>query len=443
MPSKSEILDGMEYAWFTTYDPINTTDAAAYTISYQFESSRPADLPSPEAYTDWTAFTAAEKAKVRDMLDHVETLINVRYVEVTGSADPDMNFGKVRFSDPVTGRGGPAISVMGNSIVDYDGFALYRNIVDVADRPDLILHEIGHALGLKHPFESPALPADYDNNKFTVMSYDFNPDTGADTEAMMVYDILALQDIWGAADNNDGNTTYTGSRTATVDAVWDSGGTDRFSADGRKTAVKLDLREASFSSFDDKDDVVIAYGTRIENATGGTGADTIIGNGSKNLLLGGGGNDSIKGGGNADKLKGGIGKDVLEGQAGNDKLFGNNGNDTMLGGNGNDTLYGGGGRDSVKGGNGKDTLNGQAGDDTLRGNGGADRFIFAKGGDKDRIVDFQDDVDTIKFTGHGSKAAVMAAASEIGGDVVFDFGRGDVLTVLNITIDALSDDILV
>src|SRR5262249_50395083 len=35
-----------------------------------------------------------------------------------------------------------------------------------------LIHEIGHALGLKHPFEdSPILPPAYDNYSYTIMSY--------------------------------------------------------------------------------------------------------------------------------------------------------------------------------------------------------------------------------------------------------------------------------
>jgi len=34
-----------------------------------------------------------------------------------------------------------------------------------------MLHEIGHTLGLKHSFDEPAVPAEYDNDRYTVMAY--------------------------------------------------------------------------------------------------------------------------------------------------------------------------------------------------------------------------------------------------------------------------------
>jgi len=66
---------------------------------------------------------------------------------------------------------------------------------------------------------------------------------------------------------------------------------------------------------------MIARGTVIENATGGSGADTINGNSAANVLTGGGGDD------------------VLNGNAGNDTLNGGLGNDSMAGGEGNDYYH--------------------------------------------------------------------------------------------------------
>ncbi|HYC65760.1 MAG TPA: hypothetical protein VEC14_13600, partial [Reyranellaceae bacterium] len=86
-------------------------------------------------------------------------------------------------------------------------------------------HELGHALGLKHPFEAghePAffntfMPADRDGSEFTVMTYKSgvgrgngytNEDFGFG-QTFMQYDILALQYIYGANyESNSGNTTY-------------------------------------------------------------------------------------------------------------------------------------------------------------------------------------------------------------------------------------------
>src|SRR5262249_44832653 len=57
----------------------------------------------------------------------------------------------------------------------------------------LFLHEFGHAMGFKHPFEDdPTLDAAHDNKTFTVMSY-----TGPRTNVLGPFDITAVQHLYG------------------------------------------------------------------------------------------------------------------------------------------------------------------------------------------------------------------------------------------------------
>lgn len=427
MISKTDILSAMQFTNFYDLNPINSTGEPRETITYQYAgSSEPGDFPSPGAYTGWTAFSAAEKSAFEVALAHIETFLNVEFVEVTGDSDPTLNVGKVTLPEGTAGYGGNSITwnPTTDEITSYDSYVVYDNTLDLTTQAHLLLHELGHSLGLKHPFEAPSLPDALENGKYTVMSYDVNPDNGLDSDAMMLFDVYALQDIWGETGYNGGNTTYSGSRTDTVDAVWDTGGTDTFDASSRTGDVTLNLKAGRFSSFDATDDVVITYGTRIEKAIGGSGNDRLVGNGADNVLKGGGGNDT---------LLGNTGKDTLKGQLGADTIKGHKGRDLLVGGNGNDTL---------KGGLHKDRLKGQDGDDTLFGQGGRDKFIFAAGNDNDTIADFTDDLDVIKFRNLGDADAVMAAATQVGDDVVFDFGGGDTLTVLDTVVSVLSDDII-
>ncbi|WP_245514069.1 M10 family metallopeptidase [Antarcticimicrobium luteum] len=415
----------MQFPLLNSVDPINGTGDPRETITYQYAgTSEPADLATGSSYTGWTAFSASEKTAFEAALAHIETFLNVTFDEVTGSDDPDMNVGKVTLAGSTAGYGGYSATTSGGSIIEYDSFVVYDNTLDLTGQPDLILHELGHALGLKHPFSPPSVPDALENNKYTIMSYDPNPDNGLNADAMMLFDVFALQDIWGEVGYNAGNTTYSGSRTDTVDAVWDTGGRDTFDASSRAGAVTLNLKAGKFSSFDAADDVVITYGTVIEDALGGAGSDKLIGNGARNTLKGGGGSDTIKGGG------------------GNDRLSGQAGDDTLKGAKGRDVLLGGGGDDTLKGGGKKDTLKGQAGDDMLFGQAGADRFIFAKGNGNDTVADFTDDTDSLVFKKLGDADAILALATQVGADVLFDFGGGDTLTVLDTIVSVLSDDII-
>jgi hypothetical protein len=58
--------------------------------------------------------------------------------------------------------------------------------------------EIGHRMTLKHPGnygadEGPFLNRSKENNKYSVMSYRDNPDSGERADHLMLYDIAALQ----------------------------------------------------------------------------------------------------------------------------------------------------------------------------------------------------------------------------------------------------------
>ena len=65
----------------------------------------------------------------------------------------------------------------------------------------------------------------------------------------------------------------------------------------------------------------------IENITGGSGNDMLLGNDQSNRLIGGPGNDYIRGLGGADVIEGGLGNDNIDGGEDSDALSGGGGND--------------------------------------------------------------------------------------------------------------------
>ncbi len=109
----------------------------------------------------------------------------------------------------------------------------------------------------------------------------------------------------------------------------------------------------------------------------------------------------IRGDSGKNKLIGVAWDDKIVGKGGNDRLVGKNGDDKLLGGGGKDKLFGGNGKDILLGGGKSDLLDGGAKNDRLTGGAGADVFAFAKNikSGKDTITDFQDGIDTIKFSG--------------------------------------------
>ncbi|MGX9357557.1 calcium-binding protein [Roseobacteraceae bacterium S113] len=184
---------------------------------------------------------------------------------------------------------------------------------------------------------------------------------------------------------------------------------------------------------DDND--LIFGGDGTDTAFGGTGQDTIFGNNNADelhgganadLLLGNAGQDTLFGDGGADTLEGGTGADLLRGGDDNDLLVGAAGFDVLDGGAGNDTLRGGSKNDTLEGGNGNDALNDFVGVDT---------WVFRDNDGNDTVNGFGAD-DRIVMLGGASEAQThaefIAASTDVGGNLVYDFG-GDGLNVITIT----------
>ena len=210
------------------------------------------------------------------------------------------------------------------------------------------LHEIGHAIGLSHPFDggsatTATLANANDHQRHTVMTYTqtdrniyysvgggglVSARTNASTPG--IYDVAAIEYMYGAiTDANTGNTVYSYGDWNPDDpflirTLVDSGGTDTIDASAQTRASVIDLTPGSFSSigiyseadqetyfqnltgltydlsdsdlYTGADNLGIAFSAAIENAFGGAGNDTITGNTADNTLKGNGGNDTIDGG---------------------------------------------------------------------------------------------------------------------------------------------------
>ena len=134
------------------------------------------------------------------------------------------------------------------------------------------------------------------------MSYFKGEDTGADwvasdgheydAQTPMLYDVLVIQQMYGAdTTTRAGNTTYGYNSTAgefvydftqnlhPIICIYDADGIDTLDLSGSNYSCTLDLTPGSFSNTDMMtSNISIAFGTWIENAIGGTKADTITGN---------------------------------------------------------------------------------------------------------------------------------------------------------------------
>lgn len=229
------------------------------------------------------------------------------------------------------------------------------------------LHELGHALGLKHSQDAGgpgnvAVPSAHDSSEYTVMSY--RSYVGASTtggytneaygysQTYMANDILALQTMYGADyTTQSGNTVYTwnattgqqfingvgqlapgdgvgGSANRIYETIWDGGGVDTYDLSNYTTNLSINLNPGASSLFSSVQLAYLGNGhyasgnvynaylcngdarSYVDNAIGGSGNDTIIGNAIANVLSGGGGNDTITGGAGNDTINGSSGTDT-------------------------------------------------------------------------------------------------------------------------------------
>jgi len=197
--------------------------------------------------------------------------------------------------------------------------------------------------------------------------------------------------------------------------------------------------------------------------------DTLDGEGGNDTLEARAGTDLLIGGAGADRLDGGNGRDTASyadagarvnldlrtaGTAGDaagdtfisiENVIGSDFGDYLFGNAADNILEGGDGVDRLRGHTGNDTLIGGTGDDNLIGGTGADEFVFNDGDGADVVVDFQNNTDLIRLLDYGfaDVAAALATATEVGSDVVFALGDGDVLTVEDITINQIANDLAI
>lgn len=380
-------IDAVSWGWrWSSNQPNGHTQ-----LTYSFPTS-PADYGGYTGFTGFEAFNAAQQEAARKALAMYDAVCNLDLVFTADGANANIRFAEAVTVDIGTGpvriitaQGVPPDSSYAPLFTQGDTWfnrTFYNSPVpgDFAFAGGIV-HEVGHALGLKHGhmtqevydangnllYVNPALSPDHDSFEYSIMTYRYYPGAPPDEHlplespsTLMQADILALQYLYGPNyDHNAGKTIYAWSPSTgqmsingvgqgvpyhhkVFMTVWDGGGIDTYNFANYSTNAVINLAPGGWStpSLAQRADldsshpgVHMARGCianaqvfsgdlhgYIENAIGGRGNDKIYGNLVGNALSGNHGNDFLAGFEGNDFLSGGLGRDTLIGGSGADRF---------------------------------------------------------------------------------------------------------------------------
>lgn len=488
---------------------------AASVVTFAFRSTAPGTMP-----TDTSGFSRFNEQQIAMTLLALQSwsdVANIVFVRVGAGASGDAaysNSATILFSNYSTADDGaaafayyPSQSASGGDVWVKSSLSYNANPVAGEYGPMVLIHEIGHAIGFSHPGEYNAGPgvsitysenAEYyeDSRQYTVMSYFGASNTGAShggayAATILLDDIAAAQRTYGVnTTTRTGDTVYgfnstadrpwfaaTSATSKLIFAVWDAGGVDTLDFSGYSQAQIITLIPGHFSSVGGlTGNVAIAIGAVIENAIGGSGADTLIGNAAGNRLTGAAGNDTLTGNGGADVFVatvGGGADTITDFSAASDRIDvsafggylsavqsglntivtvaasitftllnvtataltaanfitgaspppagynlinGTTSGETLNGTAASDQIYGLAGDDTLNGGDAADWLEGGANNDLLNGGTGADVMIGGSGDDT-YVVDNAGDAVTEAAGGGADTVQTTLAAYTLGAEV--------------------------
>lgn len=449
------------------------------------------------ALNGFQEFNQAQQNAAKFALDNVSAVSGLKFQEVdegdpTFSLNPfddDFGFsfkhGTIRFAE-TDSTSAPAFGIppldrvrillgegfLGDTWFDNDGRFDAPTPGDYAFLT--IMHELGHAIGLKHGHESglfgtnipewlaealtdvdgPSLPDNKNSLEFSIMTYrsaiggpdSLQAEMFGYPQSLMMLDIQALQYMYGANyDTNATDTVYSwdpNTGTMSINGVaqlrpggtdntpasnrvlltiWDGNGNDTYDLSAYTTGVSINLLPGEWTKTSDAQIADLGASDARGNI-----ANALLFNGDQRSLIenanGGSGNDTIignvldnvlRGNDGNDSLVGSEGKDTLEGGAGNDTLDGGVDDDSLVGGAGNDSILGGDGADTIDAGSDNDTVLGGAGRDTIHGGDGNDSL---SGEGDDDIVFGQAGNDTISGGDGNDTLTGDAGNDSISGD---------------------------
>jgi serralysin len=231
----------------------NSSGTPIYTLTYTFSVSAGTE-DAASAQKNFTgaqqAFSASQQDATRTALAYISKLTGIQFAETGDGNAAQLHFADVNLiASNVTGLCSwhSSYGYEGVQLRSYDADAYVyldnvewnyqnANLAQGGQGYETLLHELGHALGLKHPFEdSITLPASQDNTSNTLMSY---TEVGGPYTTYRQDDIASLMWLYGddGLRGKLGINSTTGARflvgTSSADVITGTGVDDKLEGDG-------------------------------------------------------------------------------------------------------------------------------------------------------------------------------------------------------------------
>jgi Ca2+-binding RTX toxin-like protein len=180
-------------------------------MTYTFSISSGNEVSEGTPVVGQQAFTLSQQQATRTAMEYISTLTGIVFTETAVGENAHVHFANIDI-EPTDAAGqfswngeysyhsdtGELSSYSANAYVYLDNNEFGALNADLAPGTwgyQLLLHELGHMLGLKHPFDDDiTLPTEQDNTAYTLMSY---TDGKGPYEQFNRYDVGALNWLYG------------------------------------------------------------------------------------------------------------------------------------------------------------------------------------------------------------------------------------------------------